>query len=71
LVPLVLDHNLRNTRQIATAFQPLVDSPMRYMGGNGPEVSFVPAPPPKRWMSAMTRLTRYSKTAGGQRTSRC
>ncbi len=42
LVPLVLDHNLRNTRQIATAFQPLVDSPMRYMGGDGPDVSFVP-----------------------------
>ena len=42
LVPLVLDHNLRNTRQIATAFQPLVESPMRYMGGDGPDVSFVP-----------------------------
>ena len=42
LVPLVLDHNLRNTRQIATAFQPLVDSPMRFMGGDGPDVSFVP-----------------------------
>ena len=42
LVPLVLDHNLRNTRQIATAFQPLVDSPMRYLGGDGPDVSFVP-----------------------------
>ena len=41
-MPLVLDHNLRNTRQIATAFQPLVDSPMRYMGGDGPDVSFVP-----------------------------
>ena len=42
LVPLVLDHNLRNTRQIGTAFQPLVDSPMRYLGGDGPDVSFVP-----------------------------
>jgi hypothetical protein len=42
LVPLVLDHNLRNTRQIATAFQPLVDHPMRFMGGDGPVVRFVP-----------------------------
>jgi hypothetical protein len=42
LVPLVLDHNLRNTRQIATAFQPLVDQPMRFLGGEGPEVKFVP-----------------------------
>jgi len=41
LVPLVLDHNLRNTRQIANAFQPLVDHPMRFLGGEGPAVSFV------------------------------
>jgi superfamily I DNA and RNA helicase len=33
--PLVLDHNLRNTRQIANAFQPLVDLPMRFLGGEG------------------------------------
>ncbi len=36
LVPLILDHNLRNTRQIANAFQPLVDHPMRFLGGEGP-----------------------------------
>ncbi|CAM2952128.1 nuclease [Mycobacterium intermedium] len=42
LVPLLLDHNLRNTRQIATAFQPLVDHPMRFLGGDGPAVKFVP-----------------------------
>jgi hypothetical protein len=41
LVPLILDHNLRNTRQIATAFQPLVDQPMRLLGGEGPAVKFV------------------------------
>jgi hypothetical protein len=41
LVPLVLDHNLRNTRQIANAFQPLVDLPMRFLGGEGPAVRFV------------------------------
>ncbi|MGE2832670.1 NERD domain-containing protein [Mycobacterium sp. SMC-4] len=42
LVPLVLDHNLRNTRQIANAFQPLVDHPMRFLGGEGPAVRYVP-----------------------------
>jgi hypothetical protein len=42
LVPLILDHNLRNTRQIASAFQPLVDSPMKFLGGEGPAVTFVP-----------------------------
>lgn len=41
LVPLILDQNIRNTRQIATAFQPLVDHPMRYLGGDGPDVRFV------------------------------
>ncbi|ORB28030.1 nuclease-related domain-containing DEAD/DEAH box helicase [Mycolicibacterium parafortuitum] len=45
LVPLVLDHNLRNTRQIANAFQPLVDHPMRFLGGEGPAVKFVPCSP--------------------------
>jgi superfamily I DNA and RNA helicase len=41
LVPLILDHNLRNTRQIANAFQPLVDNPMKFLGGEGPAVKFV------------------------------
>lgn len=41
LVPLILDENIRNTRQIANAFQPLVDHPMRFLGGDGPEVRFV------------------------------
>ncbi|MGE5697671.1 MAG: NERD domain-containing protein [Candidatus Sericytochromatia bacterium] len=42
LTPLILDHNLRNTRQIATAFQPLVDHPMRMLGSDGPAVTFIP-----------------------------
>ncbi|TQF65613.1 nuclease [Rhodococcus spelaei] len=42
LVPLVLDHNLRNTRQIAGSFTPLVGQRMRLLGGEGPEVRFVP-----------------------------
>ena len=43
LVPLVLDHNLRNTRQIAEAFRPLAPTGMESRGGEGPEVTFVPA----------------------------
>ena len=42
LVPLVLDHNLRNTQQIADVFSPLAPMRMRAMGGDGPEVTFVP-----------------------------
>ncbi|MYR07780.1 ATP-binding domain-containing protein [Gordonia sp. SID5947] len=45
LVPLVLDHNLRNTRQIATAFSPLVGQRMQLRGGDGPEVRFVACNP--------------------------
>ena len=44
LVPLILDQNIRNTRQIAAAFSPLVDHPMRFLGGDGPEVRFVACP---------------------------
>jgi len=43
LVPLVLDHNLRNTRQILDAFAPLAPSRMRPRGSDGPDVRFVPA----------------------------
>ena len=43
LVPLVLDHNLRNTRQIAESFGPLAPMRMRSMGGDGPQVRFVQA----------------------------
>lgn len=43
LVPLVLDHNLRNTRQILDAFAPLAPSRMRPRGSEGPAVRFVPA----------------------------
>jgi len=43
LVPLVLDHNLRNTKEIAEAFLPLAPMRMKLMGGNGPDVTFVPS----------------------------
>lgn len=45
LVPLVLDHNLRNTRQIAAIFVPLAPTGMELRGGDGPQVTFVPAGP--------------------------
>jgi hypothetical protein len=43
LVPLVLDHNLRNTRQIAETFVPLAPTGMELRGGDGPQVTFVSA----------------------------
>ena len=45
LVPLVLDHNLRNTKQIHDCFGPLAPSRMYARGGDGPEVKFVPTTP--------------------------
>lgn len=41
LVPLVLDHNLRNTRQIAQSFVPLAPTSMNLRGSDGPGVGFV------------------------------
>lgn len=41
LVPLVLDQNLRNTRQIGDVFNPLAPMRMRLLGGEGPGVEFV------------------------------
>ena len=43
LVPLVLDHCLRNTRQIHDAFAPLAPTRMTSRGGDGAEVHFIPA----------------------------
>ena len=45
LVPLVLDHNLRNTKQILAAFAPLAPSRMYARGGDGPVVRFLAATP--------------------------
>ena len=41
LLPLVLDHNLRNTKQILDAFGPLAPSRMYARGGEGPAVRFI------------------------------
>jgi hypothetical protein len=42
LVPLVLDHNLRNTTQIGEVINPLAPNRMRLLGGPGMDVTFVP-----------------------------
>jgi hypothetical protein len=44
LVPLVLDHNLRNTTQIGEVINPLAPNRMRLLGGQGPDVDFVDCP---------------------------
>ena len=44
LVPLVLDHNLRNTKQIAEVFRPLAPR-MRLEGGDGPQVEHIQTTP--------------------------
>lgn len=41
LTPLVLDHNLRNTKQIYETFAPLAPSRMYARGGEGPQVRFI------------------------------
>jgi hypothetical protein len=43
LVPLVLDHNLRNTKQIHEAFGPLAPTRMVSRGGDGVDVNFLAA----------------------------
>jgi hypothetical protein len=43
LVPLVLDHNLRNTKQIYRSFGPLAPGHMYTRGGDGVDVRFVAA----------------------------
>ncbi|EFQ84259.1 hypothetical protein HMPREF0063_10975 [Aeromicrobium marinum DSM 15272] len=42
LVPLVLDRNLRNTKEIGEAFEPMVPNRMRLGTESGPAVRFVP-----------------------------
>jgi hypothetical protein len=44
LVPLILDHNLRNTRQIAATFNTLAPMRMRLFGGDGPDVQLIECP---------------------------
>ena len=72
LVPLVLDHNLRNTQQIARAFGPLAPMRMHLRGGAGRRG-------PLRALRSRggdqqpptTRSTCSSRRAGSRSTSRC
>jgi hypothetical protein len=45
LVPLMLDQNLRNTKQIAQTFDSLAPIRMRLFGGDGPQVRFIESLP--------------------------
>ena len=45
LVPIALDENLRNTKQIAQTFGSLTPTQMQYRGGDGVPVRFVPCAP--------------------------
>ena len=72
LVPLVLDHNLRNTQQIARAFGPLAPMRMHLRGGEGADVTFVPCALDEAiTTSPTTRSTRCSTRAGDRSTSPC
>ena len=71
LVPLMLDHNLRNTRQIADTF---TRSPRCGCGSSARTArrcASSRAPPRRRSSGPTTRSTRCSTRAGGRRTSRC
>lgn len=58
LVPLILDHNLRNTRQIAQTFNPLAPMRMVLMGGEGPEVEFARCAVPDALRTADKQVDR-------------
>ncbi len=45
LVPLTLDANLRNSRQIGDVFAPLAADTPQLLGGEGPPVRFIPCSP--------------------------
>ena len=69
LVPLVLDHNLRNTKQIAEVFRPLAPLRMRLEGGDGPEVLHVPASPEEALDVADDGALGKSRHAGQQQST--
>ena len=59
---LLLDQNLRNTRQIAETFQSLGTTRMRAVGGDGPEVTFVACPAEKAVEVADDQVDRLLDT---------
>lgn len=58
LPPIVLDENIRNTRQIAQVFGSLGAGQDRYRGMDGPPVRFVPCPPDKAIHQADSEVDR-------------
>lgn len=59
LVPLVLDHNLRNTKQIHESFGSLAPSRMYSRGGDGAAVRFVAATPDEALSKADDEVDRF------------
>ena len=58
LPPIVLDENIRNTKQIAQVFGSLGAAQARYRGMNGPPVRFVPCPPGEAIDQADSQIDR-------------
>ena len=72
LPPIVLDENIRNTRQIAQVFGSLGAAQARYRGMDGPPVRFVPVPArTRRLIRPIPRSTGSSARAGNRDRSRC
>jgi hypothetical protein len=70
LVPLVVDTNPRNTRQIAGSFSTLAPIRMRLSGVEGPDIRFAECTS-EDWGAPTTRSTCSWRRAGGRRTWRC
>ena len=71
LVPLVLDHNLRNTKQIHESFGPLAPSRMYSRGGDGAARPLRCRPPPRMRSAPPTTRSRRSSTRAGSPSNIC
>ena len=71
LVPLILDTNLRNTKQIATVFKPLVGQRMQLQGGDGPAVRYVECSAAEALEVADDQIDPLIDEGGRPATSRC
>ena len=71
LPPIVLDENIRNTKQIAQVFGSLGAEQARYRGMDGPPVRFVQCTPEEAFIRLIPRSTGSSARAGNRDRSRC
>ena len=71
LPPIVLDENIRNTKQIAQVFGSLGAEHARYRGMDGPPVRFVPCSRTRRFTRLMPRSAGCSGRAGSRGRSHC